>query len=378
METGTFHPGISQTRSGHISRSQRERQRNRLRRTRQTKNTTPLVALSSLRNAFPLSSNKTYDIVTTMTLGQFPRTSVSAVIHLQRIMTPPDKRSKTPKLFLWTPEQLKKLYDAFYENLRARWGFRRLWLIYQQKKLKSVNDGVDPITLESIQKKVSIVNLNTRSIYDFEAKSLAKAWTENLLYNDGLFHEPRYPTNPNTNLPFHILQIHYAIQAIRAYGQSNWVLESFADCQYNLMRWQKKFKSPLKIECLKRVFEDTKSWQCFETVLDFIEHQHEYHGIDFNQKFYKWLLLAPETSDFAKIWIDLCKRFYTETYTTLDKDEIETIEVRTSVSSASLMEIPMVVRLLYDQYIEKTNVRRGIVQYRLNTTRVVRYRTREG
>jgi hypothetical protein len=277
-------------------------------------------------------------------------------------MAPPLPNCTTPKIFQWTPEQLKTLYDAFYENLKARWAFRRLWVLYLLKKTKAVSEGVDPITLEPIEKKVSVHSLKGRAIYDFEAKSIAKTWTANLLHNDGLFHEPRYPTNPFTNLPLTLLQVHTGINAIRSANQCNWILESFSDCQCDLERWTKKFSTPLRMECLKRVFNDEDTYERNETILDFIELQHDYHGIDFNLKMYRWIFLNPVTKDFVNLWANECKKFYIEKYAIPDKDDLETLEIKTSIATGYLMEIPSVIRLLYRKHLEEQNVSRRSVQ----------------
>lgn len=354
-----FHTG----RVPHISRQEREwRQRHRQRyQARKEK----IPAKPVQRIPFPLSLNKSYDFLTSMTLGRFPRSSVQAITHLKVIMAPPLPTCKTPKIFQWTPEQLKTLHDAFYENLNARWAFRRLWVLYLLKKTKSVSEGVDPITLEPIEKRVSIHSLKSRAIYNFEAKSISKTWTTNLLHNDGLFHEPRYPTNPFTNLPITLLQVHNGIKAIRAANQSNWVLESFLDCHCDLDQWKKKFSAPLRAECLKHVFNDEDNYERNETLLDFIELQHDYHGIDFNLNFYRWILASSETKDYVDLWVRECKKYYVEKYATSDKDDLENLEVKTSVSTAYLMEVPSTIRILYRKYLETQHVSRRGVHRRL-------------
>lgn len=349
----TFHMG----RVPHISRRERERRRQQQQRKKELKQRKrPWVPKKSQPIPFPLHPSKFYDFLTNFTLASFPRSTMAAITHLQTIMAPPPPNCKTPKMFLWTPEQLKKLHDAFYENLKARNAFRRLWVLYLTRKTKSVNQGIDPITLEVIQKPVSIYSLKARAIYDFEAKSIAKTWTTNLLHNDGLFHEPRYPTNPFTNLPMTFLQIHMGIKAIRAANQSNWVLESFADCYYDADRWKKKFSAPLRMECLKRVFNDQDNYDRNETILDFIELQHEYHGVDYNDKLYRWILNSPSTKDYANLWAKECKKYYVEKYATSDKEDLENLEIKTSIETAYLIEVPTVIRVLYCKYVEAQNV----------------------
>lgn len=362
-----FHTGTVR-RVPRLERERRQRERRREReRTRFPKRTICTYPLE--RNAFPLSPMKSYDFLTAITLGKFPRSSVEAVAFLHTLMAPPLPTCTTPKIFQWTPDQLKKIYEALYENLRARWAFRRLWILYLLKKTRAVSQGVDPITLEPIKHTISVHSLKSRAIYDFEAKSIAKTWTANLLHNDGLFHEPRYPTNPFTNLSLNLLQVYTGIKAIRAANQCNWILESFSDCQCNLTQWKKKFSAPLRAECLQRVFSDQDNYERNETILDFIDLQHDYHGIEFNLNFYRWMLASSETKDFVDLWARECKKYYVEKYATSDKDDLENLEIKTSISTAYLMEFPSIFRVLYRRYLEVHNVsRRGVHRRRVVDT----------
>lgn len=362
----------SQFHLGRVAHLSREERRRRQREKKSKKRNLPYKKPE--KNAFPLSPTKSYSFQINMVLAGFPRSSVAAMTHLRKLMAPAPPDCKVLKMFQRTPEEIKGIHDAFMENIKARWAFRRLWLAYLLKKLKSVNQGIDPITLEPIQKKVSVCMLKTHAIYDFEAKSIAKTWTSNLLHNDGLFHEPRYPTNPFTNLSMNEFQVHCMIQGIRSASESNWVLESFSDCQYDLEKWKKKFSAPLRMECLKRVFSDIDNYDRFETILDFIELQHEYHGIDFNVKLFRWILTSPQTKEYADIWANECKKFYIEKYAINDKEDIENLEIKTSIQTAYLMEIPTVIKVLYNRYLEATNVSRRSsrrVQNRVISVRVL-------
>jgi hypothetical protein len=311
--------------------------------------------------AFPLSFQKHYDFSTNFLLGGFPRSSVQAVLHFQKLIAPPEK----PNLFSIKSEDIRKLAAAFYENIRARWQFRRLVLAWRLHRCKKINEE-DPMTLEAIKQPVELYDLYNKAIYTFEAKSLARAWKSNLLNHDGAFPEPKYPLNPLINLSVNLLQIHTALKTIRQTGHIDWVLDSFASCQYNLTSWNKKFGVPLKIESLTSLLADKSSYDRYDMLMDFAELQYEYQGISFPKKMFEWIFLKHEVEDYVDLWIRACKKFYVEKYTIMDKEDLEDLEIRSSITNAYLVEVPEPVKLMYQKYVERFHVyRRRRVQNRV-------------
>lgn len=297
--------------------------------------------------AFPLSIQKLYDFTTNFTLAGFPHSSVKAVQYLQKLIAPPEN----PSVFDLKPDQIKKIVDAFYENIQARWQFKRIVLAWLSRRCKVTNED-DPITLEKINQPIEIYSLPTKSISRYEAKSLAGVWKTNLLAHDGIFPDPKIPTNPLTNLSFNLLQIHSAIKKIRQYGQTNWILDSYSSCNYDLCKWQKKFAGPLRIETIQQVFSDRHSFDRYDMLMDFAELQHEYHDVSFNKTMFSWIFRAREVAEYGDCWVRACKKFYIEKYSLLEKEDLEDLEIRTSIQNAYLIEIPTIVKVLYNKYLE--------------------------
>ena len=78
-------------------------------------------------------------------------------------------------------------------------------------------------------------------------------------------------------------------------------------------------------------------------LIDFIEMQHELHGQRFDKFFYKWILNSEETADFAHLWAVECRRYYIDKYTAADKEDIDDLEVRTSIYCSRLVETPEII-----------------------------------
>ena len=312
---------------------------------------------------FPLSRTKHYGFPLCFTLASFPRSSVQAVRHLHTLIAPPVK----PNYFTMKPDEVKELCKAFFENIRARWAFRKLLLIWKLRRCKPKNEN-DPMTLDTIKDLVEIIDLPTKSIYRFEAKSLARAWRSNLLNHDGVFPDPKMPINPLTNLPFHLLQVHSALKTIKQKGQTDWVLDSFQSTTYDLDLWQRKFSVPLKIESLNSILADKSSYDRYDILMDFAELQYDYHNISFPKKMFEWLFLKHHTYDYINSWVRACKKFYTEKYMLTEKDDLDDLDVRSSVINAYLTEIPSDIQEKYNEYLERlhgVNVSRRPLQNRV-------------
>ena len=318
-----------------------------------------IVPRSPFRCAFPLSpeQGKRMSFFLEWILHYFPRNSLLAVQHFHRIIAPP--LPGVQKLFLYSKEDIQSIAKAFFTQLRCRWTFRMFLNRILSRKLKKINE-VDPITLEPFQHPVNIVNLNHRTIYTFESKSLAKLWSTNLLQHDGLFTEPRWPINPYTNLPFNHLELYQGHQQIRKNGHTDWVLESFASCHYEMQNWRIKFGVSLRIQCIQNVFADKNSFDRSEMLLDFIEMQHQLHGRNFDPRFYTWMLNNPETVDFANLWSTECRKYYIEKYAITDRDDLDDLEVKTSIFCARLVDVPEVIQQMYKIFLEsKRKTRNG-------------------
>lgn len=298
--------------------------------------------------AFPLSHQKSYGLTINFLLGGFPRSSVQAVQHFHMLIAPPKK----PSIFSLNTENIQKLDKAFFENIRARWSFRRIVLAWRLRRCKKINEE-DPMTMEAIKEPVKVYDLYNKAIYTFEAKSLARAWKSNLLHHDGVFPEPKFPTNPFTNLSLHTLQVHLALQTIRKSGYIDWVLDSFASSNYDLDTWEKKFNVPLKIESLKSIFADKSSYDRFDMLMDFAELQHEYNGLDFPKKMFEWIFQKHQVDEYEDLWIRACKKYYVEKCTLIEKDDIEDLDVRSSIMYSYLIEIPTIVKVMYEKYLER-------------------------
>ena len=347
------------------ARARRERQRSKVK-SKVCVPYTPKPSFLLSPTCLMNGSTKKYDFAIQFALNSFPQKGYQAITALNKLLAP--SCPEHPKLYLWTPAQAKALTEAVYKIIHCRWVFRRFYLHFLHKKIKVMNNEgdegtLDPITLEPISWPVFIIDIRSKAKYEFEQASLAKAWSRNLLQHDGMFVEPRLPTNPLTNLPLNTLQLHQAMKIMKRRGNLDWVLSSFQTSGYDLDVWQTKFGTALQIESLERIFADKHSYDRLDLLLDFAELQFDCNGVDFPKEMFKWVFRSSIVEEYAKLWVKECKKFYIKKHSLLDKEEQDDLEANTSVECAYLLEVPTIVKVMYTKEVEKRDERRRVIQF---------------
>ena len=296
-----------------------------------------------------------YDRVTTSILNKLPSNLRMAQRKLDIMLTPPS--AKVMKFFPWSQEQINELYELFQKQVRFRFQMKRLVLQYLQRKSKLMND-TDPITMEPPTQTVLLYAPNVKSIYQFEARSLAHHWTTLLLEHDDFFVEPRFPTNPFTNLHVDILNLKNAFASLRQHGHLNWVLESFASCKFNAAKWELQFDQPLRIESIRSTLKDKGSRDRLEYLVEFADKQFYENMVTFNKNLFTWIFKENPISHYERSWETLCAQYYINKVTTTNSEMLERLQEAIVLKSKRLMDVPPEIREAW----EKTRTKIRIVR----------------
>jgi hypothetical protein len=288
----------------------------------------------------------TYNRVIISVLQKLPANLRKARRMLQVTLTPPT--ANTTKFFPWTSEEIKDLYEVFQQQIQFRFQMKRLVLHYLQHKSKVMNE-TDPITMEPPTQVVSLYAPNIKSIYQFEAKSLAHHWTTLLLEHDDFFVEPRFPTNPYTNLPVDCLNLKNTIASLRRHGYLNWILESFASCKFNPTKWEVQFEHPLKIEAIRSTLRDKDSRDRLEYLVEFADKQFYENMVSFNKHLFTWMFKEHPMSHYERSWETLCVQYYINRITTTNSEMLERLQEAIVVKSKRLMDIPPEIKEAWDK-----------------------------
>lgn len=203
-------------------------------------------------------------------------------------------------------EQFKK---AIRINIWCRKQFRRLYVRWRLRRFKRVNEN-DPITLELPVDPVTLYDWSTFCIYVYDAKTLLRDITEKMLHRDEMFSMACVPRNPLTNGEFTCGQLCGIVEQLRAYKRTNWVIEGYAKCSFDHEHFKSVYSIPLNKSALLRFFSDIKSFDLNETLLDFIEAQHQIHNVQYNKNLYKWGVFKAPMNRRISAWRNLCYKYY--------------------------------------------------------------------
>ena len=196
----------------------------------------------------------------------------------------------------------------FQTNQRIRFVLKMFVNRIRLRKFKVAND-VDPATFEIPTKPVEIVDWIQKKIYRFEASSLLGDIRTRLQHHDYLFPDPLTPRNMVTNLPFTLFQTINVYEQLIKWGYMHWTLESLRHAEYNISRFALLNNKQLSLKALDQsVFASNDK----ELLLDFIELQHQYHGVLFDERLYKWAINSKSCQQTKKIekWKKYCYEYH--------------------------------------------------------------------
>ena len=212
-----------------------------------------------------------------------------------------------------TPESRKKLLgDCIVyakKNQRMRQAFRCLLNRWLTKRLRPVNEE-DLMTGEIPKVPIRIVAWAERRTYNFEASTILRDMCSRLLQHDYLFAKFSKPRNPYTNQELTHAQFFSVVKQLRAAGQTNWLIEGLYTLQYDMDRFKEQFSEAVKVQIINNQFKNLGSEETIDIIHEFIEDQHEEHGVSFNSLLYRWGLANAHDMLRIKLWTKKCKEYH--------------------------------------------------------------------
>ena len=196
--------------------------------------------------------------------------------------------------------------------------FARRWLLVRRVKVMNEEDIV---TCEVPRQPVQILDWSQRKLYVYEAATIARDIRESLLQQDYLFPAPKPPRNILTNEPLSLQQFLSVVDQLREYRKLHWATEALCQYGYNMAQFTARFDQPLRLETLANVFARPTSETVVELVYQFIEDEHEYHGVHLNKALYIWAVRNAPYAETIKAWRRLTYRFHELDIQIIDKVE---------------------------------------------------------
>ena len=200
-------------------------------------------------------------------------------------------------------------HKLLIENQEIRWVFKRFITRWRLRRFRELND-TDCISLNPIVDGIRIPNFSLRAFSVFEASSLLAHIHRQLLHHDGSIPEPLMPKNPYTNEQFTLGQLVSIRHQCKAKKESIWTLEALAKSKYSIDAFLQYNRKTLRMHAMKSILFSYKDFDGIDTLMNFIESQHDEHNADFKKNVYLWCLNhLPDESRIRK-WRRLCLNYY--------------------------------------------------------------------
>jgi hypothetical protein len=246
----------------------------------------------------------------------------------------------------------KNVEGDLYQNQQVRWKLKKLLTQWRLYYLRQAND-VDPITLNPIQHPVTLNLFQKRLRYQFEAQPFALHVHKKLLHNDGQIPNPVFPKNPLTNESFSVEQFASLHAQCKQYGYTFWTLEAFQAAKYCVVTFANHQQKLLRLHALRMTLNDSKDYECIDTVYDYIQSTHETFEKPFYTTVYKWALAHAFTHPIIQQWRRSCLKWY-ETDILTDDPALKRAEfVRIENKLEELCEAPTELKDLRKKFLER-------------------------
>ena len=253
----------------------------------------------------------------------------------------------TNSAFVISDERANELEAMMFRNQIFRWKIKRFIQKWRVSRLKQINTE-DIVTGEIPLKPVYIYDWAQRSKYILEASSVYHDICTRLFNSDGLFNNTLSPRNMFTNNVMTIGQIHFITEDLRKYGFANWAIQGFQSCNYAINLFKRIYKQAIHLEILKRCFANNTSNECMNLLVDFIEFEHEHHGVLCVQTpFLVWYVKKYNNCPVVEAWRKLCFKYYKHAYMNDHTNFADIIHVL----SEELLKTPLT--FIYEKYREE-------------------------
>ncbi len=179
-------------------------------------------------------------------------------------------RKKRMRLEAETKVVKQDLYELYIYEMRIRWQFKRLLMLYRTYILnKKAEPVIDLVTLQAVEKPIYIYDKNRR--YAFEAKTLSQSITSSLLHQSASFAQPLDPKNVYTNKYFTYAQLVSIYYQLQSYGYMSSAISLFKEADFRIARFLSVNYRFLTIKAIKYQLDKTDSEDSIEMIINFIE-----------------------------------------------------------------------------------------------------------
>jgi hypothetical protein len=210
----------------------------------------------------------------------------------------------------WSKEKSIAIRRATICIMKHRFAFKKLLQHMRCRRLQRANKE-DIFTGEECKYPVQIVSWAEKRVYTFEAYTIMKDITERLLHFDGFFEDPQSPRNPFTNIPLTQSQTISVWNSVSRAGipvSSAFTL--YRNSRFCIKAFIEENSIFLKLNSLRRTFNEAKSYDYTDRMLNFIEYCYNIESIECALYAFRNAITNYPNHHIIKKWSALCKKYY--------------------------------------------------------------------
>jgi hypothetical protein len=229
----------------------------------------------------------------------------------------------------------------------------RRWML---SKLTTKNTE-DLVTGEAPTCPVRLIDWQRRSVYVFEARTIARDIVSRLTMSHyDFFPWPQAPRNPYTNETITEGQFYSVAQQLRAAGQTHWSIEALYSTKYKIAEFERDMYSKLKRTIHNSVFANPCGDVAKRILLEYIEEEHGEHKIPYEADIYTWAIENDAHHFSMHKWRIQCTKYYTIIHFPTEKEKDDKEKEKIDEATLGLCAYPAALVERYNAVHEKKYV----------------------
>ncbi len=245
---------------------------------------------------------------------------------------------------------------AAVKNHRLVRSFRCLARRWMLSKLTAKNTE-DLVTGEPPICPVRLIDWRTRSVYVFEARTIARDIVSRLTMSHyDFFPWPQAPRNPYTNESLTEGQFYSVAQQLRTAGQTHWSIEALYSTKHNVAEFERDMYSKLKRTIHNSVFANPCGDVAKRILLEYIEEEHDMHKMLYEADIYTWAIENAAHHFSMHKWRIECAKYYTIVHFPGEKQRDDNEKDKIYTATRELCRYPAALVERYNAVHEKKYV----------------------
>lgn len=205
---------------------------------------------------------------------------------------------------------------------------------------------------------VRLVDWSTRSIYTFEARTIARDIITRLTMSHcDFFPWPKEPRNPYTNEALTEGQFYSVTRQLRACGETHWTIEALYSAKYNIEEFERDMYSKLKRTIHNSVFANPCGDVAKRILLEYIKEEHKMNDKPYEREIYEWAVETIPYHFFLHEWRLQCSKYYSVVHFPTEKEKDDVIKEKIDEKTRRLCVYPLALVEKYNGAHEKKYVK---------------------